>query len=362
MTAIKVKQRLPPHIETPFKECKTPPQHRAELIEHLNTALILEHATIPPYLCALYSIKEGANKASAQRIRSVVMEEMLHMVLVANLSNSIGGSPSIAHENFIPEYPDYLPNSDRSVEVSLNRFSPKAIQVFLDIERPKDPQTKAKHEHYSSIGQFYAAIKDELDFFCHEFGEEKLFVGDPALQVSPNVYYSGGGEVVTVTDYESARRAIKVIVDEGEGFGHSIFSGDHEQFGERKDLAHYFKFNEIEVGRSYLPTDSPARDPSGSRIEVDLSKDAVHPAVFKKTVDEYPKLVRSELEEFNRTYSHLLRAIDNGFRIKGQRRKSKHFQKAVILMNEVKYQMIKLMTIPVTSGHTAGPTFFYVNE
>lgn len=35
------------------------------LREHLQWALELEHATIPPYLCALYSIKKGHNVESA---------------------------------------------------------------------------------------------------------------------------------------------------------------------------------------------------------------------------------------------------------------------------------------------------------
>nr|MCU0322110.1 ferritin-like protein [Chitinophagaceae bacterium] len=49
------------------------------LKKHLQVAIELEHSTIPPYLCALYSIKEGTNVAASQIIRSVVIEEMLHM-------------------------------------------------------------------------------------------------------------------------------------------------------------------------------------------------------------------------------------------------------------------------------------------
>ena len=63
------------------------------LRSHLQTALEVELSTVPPYLCALYSIKPGANPESSRLIRSVVMEEMLHMTLVANLLNAVGGKP-----------------------------------------------------------------------------------------------------------------------------------------------------------------------------------------------------------------------------------------------------------------------------
>ena len=60
------------------------------LLAWLQTALELELATIPPYLVALLSIQLPGNRASAEIIRSVMMEEMLHLVLVANVLNAVG--------------------------------------------------------------------------------------------------------------------------------------------------------------------------------------------------------------------------------------------------------------------------------
>lgn len=347
------------NLKTPFGKCTTAEGHRQELIKHLDTAMVLEHATIPPYLCALYSIKNGTNESCAHRIRSVAVEEMLHMVLVANLSSAIGGKPSTTGTSFIPEYPQSLPNSDGSVIVSLNSFSSQAIDVFLSIERPHDQFAVPKHGDYSSIGQFYAAIKDELDYFCATYGEDQLFIGDTNLQVSPSAYYSGGGEVIVVKDYDSAHRAIKVIVDEGEGFVQSIFSGDHEQFGERLDLAHYYKFKEIAVGRSYLPSDSPERNPSGPTLPVDFSES--YPAKFYRTVAKYPEFIQRDLNVFNCTYSRLLRSIEAGFADSSDERKNRHFQEAVVQMHEVKRQMTRLMKVPIDKeDNTTGPTFIYV--
>ncbi len=71
-------------------------------------ALSIELSTIPPYLSALYSVRDRTS-AAARLIRDVVIGEMLHMVLVSNLMNAIGAHPSLAPE-FVPLYPGYMPH------------------------------------------------------------------------------------------------------------------------------------------------------------------------------------------------------------------------------------------------------------
>ena len=68
----------------------------------LQTAIELEHATIPVYLYALYSLEPGRNAVVADILQSVVREEMTHMGLAANLLNAVGGSPVIARPGFRP--------------------------------------------------------------------------------------------------------------------------------------------------------------------------------------------------------------------------------------------------------------------
>src|SRR3954468_5147539 len=108
-----------------------------ELKQQLQTALELEHSTIPPYLCALYSIKAGTNLMAVEIIKSVVLEEMLHMIMVANLLNAIGGAPKIGEDEtsqkgkFIPEYPTSLPgNVIPELNVGLCYFSKSSIKTF----------------------------------------------------------------------------------------------------------------------------------------------------------------------------------------------------------------------------------------
>ena len=83
------------------------------LRQHLQWAIEVEHATIPPYLFALYSIREGHNGEAIEILRSIFMEEMLHMTLAANILNAVGGTPRLDKPDFIPQYPTYLQDSRR---------------------------------------------------------------------------------------------------------------------------------------------------------------------------------------------------------------------------------------------------------
>ena len=110
-----------------------------DLMQALQLAIELEHSTIPPYLCALYSIKPGTNVEVAGLIRSVVVEEMLHMALAANIFIAIGGSPNIGHAKFVPIYPGPLPGGLRTgLIVRLRRCSIEQIRdCFMSIEEPE---------------------------------------------------------------------------------------------------------------------------------------------------------------------------------------------------------------------------------
>ena len=65
----------------------------------------LEHATIPPYLTALYSIIPGTNSDAFHVLRVVAVEEMLHLTLVANVLNAVGGVPDLTAAGFRPALP-----------------------------------------------------------------------------------------------------------------------------------------------------------------------------------------------------------------------------------------------------------------
>src|SRR5438874_1137096 len=90
----------------------------------VQTAIALEHATIPPYLTALYSLTPSANTDIRDRLRDVVVEEMLHMTLACNLLNAIGGKPDLTKPGFLPDYPSPLPGTiEEGLIVPIKSFS-----------------------------------------------------------------------------------------------------------------------------------------------------------------------------------------------------------------------------------------------
>src|SRR6266702_6921422 len=115
-----------------------------ELHKYLYLAMQLEHATIPPYLLALYSIQPGTNLDAYQAIRVVVVEEMLHLTLAANILNAVGGKPDLTVQGFVPHYPTGLPDGEDDFLVDLQPFSKDAIETFLKIERPAKAPSEEK--------------------------------------------------------------------------------------------------------------------------------------------------------------------------------------------------------------------------
>ena len=211
--------------ELPF----TLPKTLDELRMYLQGALEIEHLTIPPYLTAMYTIRAGTNRDAYYTIRSIVLEEMLHMTLVANLLNAVGGRPRVAHPDFVRSYPARLPYSALDVTIPLQHFSPAAMRTFLLIERPQhlDDGLLQSGQGWTSIGQFYDFIRTGLLTLVEELGEDKVFCGRTQRQVGPEDFYNSGGEAFPVTDLKSALLALRVVTEQGEGPGprqdHSMF-------------------------------------------------------------------------------------------------------------------------------------------
>src|SRR5690348_3555591 len=83
----------------------------ATLRESLQSAIRLEFSTIPPYLCAKWSIKDQTDPVAAM-IDGIVIQEMLHMGLAGNMVKAIGGTPVMSGSDFVVSYPtDGLPGN-----------------------------------------------------------------------------------------------------------------------------------------------------------------------------------------------------------------------------------------------------------
>ena len=344
--------------------------HRITTVEDLHgylyAGLQLEHATIPPYLTALYSVHPGKNLDAFHIIRVVAVEEMLHLTLAANVLNAIDGTPDLTRPDFVPAYPAYLPDGETDFQVGLQRFSREAIDTFLKIERPAGapdeesrvttggskgslPAHPGEEElRFHSIGEFYEEIMRGLQNLEAEKAKagETLFVGDSARQVTPEYYYSGGGDIVPVTDLESAVEALRLIGEQGEGLGGAIYDNEGE-------LAHYYRFEQLLHGRYYQPGDE-AENPSGPPLDVDW--EAVYPVKPNARLDDYPE--GSELHgaalEFNRQYAGLLSLLTDAYTGRPEL-----LIDAVVEMFRVRDRMTNLFRnpIPGADGLTGAPTF-----
>ena len=334
------------------------------LKELLQAAVTLELSTIPPYLCALYSMHPQGNDEAKLVIRSVVVEEMLHMVLAANVFNAIGGEPLVAGAEHAPHYPHELPDG---VVMDLLPFSPLAVEAFLTVENPgHSPHSHAwsehpllagrRHPHHISkavrassgpttIGEFYAEIVELMTQTAAEVGEPELFCGDPARQVTREYYYAGGGASIEVSDLASARRALGEIVEQGEGEMHSMYDEDG-------DLAHYFRFQQLKYGRAYLPSDD-AGTPTGPAVSVDF--EAAYPMLANPRCADYedPDL-RAVADTANGAWRELLRQLERAFN--GE---PAELLPAVHSMFKLRDAMLVLLANPLADhpGRHAGPTF-----
>jgi hypothetical protein len=259
-----------------------------DLREHLQWAIEIEHATLPPYLCALYSLDPDRNTEAVKVVAGVFIEEMLHLALAANLLNAVGGSPRLDMPTMLPAHPRRLPHSNGALELSLRPFGPEALEVFLRLERPAPPDAAPQSDGYHTIGQFYAAIEEGLRRLCDELGERRVFSGDPSRQARADHFRNTSGLLLPVVDLASALTALQEIVDQGEGHGRGeVWDGYREaHHPDRAEVAHFYRFQELKAGRRYQRGDTPNSGPTGEAIRVDW--DGVRPMRPTPRIIDHP--------------------------------------------------------------------------
>ena len=325
----------------------------SDLYQYLQSAIELEHATIPPYLTAMFSFNKLSNREIWDIIHSVVIEEMLHMTIAANILNSIGGSPLIYAESFVPDYPSQLPmNIGDGLEVSLAKYSKDQVKnVFMEIEMPENPinfpraKALAEEEEYNTIGEFYQALIDKLKLLPPED-----FNQNPEKQVTSKFFSK---EVLfEITNFDDAERAINIIIEQGEGTSTSPIDGTDG------DYAHYYKFEELYVGKRLIKDDSPkGYSFTGPDIPFDESKvNNVFENVKAEDVPEGSE-ERELMDQFNLYYSKLLLGLDQSFNGEPEL-----IDSTISLMYDLKLFGEKLCATPLPSdpSYTLGPSFEFV--
>jgi len=211
---------------------------RKDLHHHLQQAIDLEFWTIPLYLTSLYSIKnlhktrKADFPASALLIESVVIQEMLHLEIVCNISNALGYSP-VFHAPFYDDHkripfvhPAHLPNELKDYKVMPGPLDENSLKLFCVIEFPESTTERTWNEihTYDSIAQLYEALRAGIQTLwgsCYVGNENNT-----RQKVSFMEYQQQSGRHFGFSQFidspESAIKAIEAIVEQGEG-AHSAF-------------------------------------------------------------------------------------------------------------------------------------------
>lgn len=215
---------------------------REQLLYLLAEASEIEHTLMCCYLYAAFSLKrpgepglDARESEAVARWRAVIMDvavqEMGHLLIVANLTVACGGRPHFGRPNF-PISPGYFP---AGVVVRLSGFSRETLDHFIFLERPQgaagdDSDAFGQEEYsraptlvalmpsaqdYTTIGHLYASIRTNVDDLARRIGPEGLLIGPTDGQVGPDVIDLPG--VTAIDTMEAARAAIDTVIDQGEG-------------------------------------------------------------------------------------------------------------------------------------------------
>ncbi len=220
-----------------------PATHRDQLITMLAEAAEIEHCLMCTYLYAASSLKQGVDEdllehelSAVKRWRAEIIaiatEEMLHLALVNNLLMAVGSRPHYRHFNF-PALPGQFP---ADVAVALLPFDAATLDHFIYVERPRETDEtdganidKAEYSRdmdsanrvseisgdYETVGELYQAIADSLAPLAASLGEEGLFVGSVAAQLTEKDVFLPS--LCAISTVAQATRALDLIVEQGEG-------------------------------------------------------------------------------------------------------------------------------------------------
>ena len=262
----------------------------------LQAAIELEHSTLPLYLSAMLSL-DTQNYTTYNLIRSIIMEEMVHMAIDCNMLSILGGRPNI--KTISPTFPGKgLPGgAEPDVEAVVAKFSKKQLLNFMRIECPVfllNP--KFKTEKYASIGTFYAAIKAAIQDNA-KIVEAAMKAGGASIQVGDDIGFTTFKYPVKGNPIKQLVAGINEITEQGEGTGTGdLLAGN----GSQDETSHYLRFAEIFYGASYtVPTK-----------KIKLTAKTL-PSFFKGLKNPAPEVVNSLVVPSD-GYAALLKLDPNG--------------------------------------------------
>jgi hypothetical protein len=347
---------------------------REQLFHLIAEASEIEHTLMCSYLYAAFSLRRAGDAALSpheaeaverwrKSILTVATDEMVHLLLVANLSIALGGRPHFDRPNF-PVAPGYFPSG---VIVKLTPFSPETLDHFVYLERPQGIDHADgdgfQHEEeyqreqayvglmpsvqdYATVGRLYEAVRVNLRSCARRYGEDALFVGPDDTQVGPDAVELAG--IATIHDLHSALAAIDTIVEQGEGSPR-----------DRED-SHYHRFREIQAEYEALRSTNPQFQPAWPVAENPVMRRPPEPD--DKVFIDAPTSARV-LDYANATYALLLRCLVQAFGRRGEDAKevqARVLDAAITLMHVLGQVSTLLASLPASASHpgvNAGMTF-----
>jgi len=280
----------------------TQPHDLAWIKTSLQSAIELEYSTLPLYLSALFSL-EVQNYTVYNLLRSVAMEEMVHLAIAANALAALGGTPHIKAINI--RYPVMgLPGgAEPDLQAGLAQFSKKQLQAFMRIEMPQSLLChQNRDDNYPTIASFYLSIRqailDNADACIAAIKQ-----GGGANQVGDNIgfntfqYRPGSDPIQMLCD------GIDEILQQGEGASSQNLMAD-DQF--EYEESHYAKIASLYYGAAYQQP-VPA-------IELNPVNE---PAFFKGKRIGWPKVINT-LAVPSDGYAKILNIDPNGAEVNVQ--------------------------------------------
>jgi Ferritin-like len=349
-------------------------ESREELVWLLTQACELEHGLMCEYMFAQFTLKrtkeEGLSATQQAKVAAweavivdVTKQEMLHLALAINLLTAIGAAPHLHRPNF-PILSRWYPPG---VQIALVPFGERALRHFIYLERPEGmdlrdaegfaavgraqpltggDQLMAVAEDYQTVGHLYRGIEHGLERLVDRHGEAGVFLGPAEAQATTEVFE--WAELAAVTDLASARAAIELIVEQGEGA-----RGDWRN-------AHFGKF--VALLDDYLATRAadPGFQPARPVVPAYVRRP---PDVEAATVLITDPLTTQVADLFNAVYETTLQALSRYFVHSGESAEQVTLLATVAkhLMNWVMRPLGSVLTtLPVgvdRPGVLAGPAF-----
>ncbi|XP_028403091.1 uncharacterized protein LOC114525845 [Dendronephthya gigantea] len=377
----------------------------------LQTALQLEHATIPPYFTGYLSIMKGYNTEVKSMLKDILIDEMHHMAQVSNILNAIDGNPNLFAPHFVASYPSYLPGGVHpDVKITVNKISKLQIRnVFMVLETPakeleengliKAVDQIIKDKLFATTAATStkpAACEDVLTLYNDAVRKNEdirtnqntigglytiILIVMAKLECDGLLTFNGkkpqlevrgerGKEVIKIHDFGTAVQAIKNIIEEGEG------SSPCNPLDESTDLSHYYKFGSIANKRHIKTIEKDKKDKSThpdnectgpyadtfayiGRV-LPFSEDGVWPIVDNPMMSMYKEGSRAKnvAKLFSKAYWRLLKALQNVFD-----GKTFLFGDTVAIMKDLLMHGNRLVQTPIGEngdpevGPNAGPVY-----